>query len=312
MNSAAEVTKRIAEWKTQGLTKSAFSVKIAEACMGWPYVWGGYGQFDTPANRRSYANRSSCPEGESKVIVSKCQVLKGTKSTCAGCRYYPHGASTRFFDCRGFTRWVLQQVGIRIEGGGATSQWNASANWKAKGEIGDGIPETVCCVFMRNGKKMSHTGLYVGNGRIIHCSGEVKEGRITDRGWSHWAVPVGMEGDVPVPTTKPTVRRGSAGAYVKELQEDLIKLGYDVGKTGADGKFGANTELAVKRFQANHQLTADGVCGPATWEAIEKAIDPQPVTVLWTVHIPHLTEYQADALRMNYVGSWKTAEGSDA
>ena len=40
---------------------------------------------------------------------------------------------------------------------------------------------------MRDGSSMSHTGMHLGNGEIIHCSGEVKRGKAADRGWTHYA-----------------------------------------------------------------------------------------------------------------------------
>jgi N-acetylmuramoyl-L-alanine amidase len=46
-----------------------------------------------------------------------------------------------------------------------------------------------------------------------------------------------------------SLRYGSNGAEVKELQEDLIALGYDLGKWGADGDYGNATVNAVKKFQ---------------------------------------------------------------
>ena len=65
---------------------------------------------------------------------------------------------------------------------------------------------------------------------------------------------------------------GCEGTDVKELQSDLIRLGYDCGRWGADGDFGDATELAVKAFQRDHGLTADGECGPRTCAALEKAL----------------------------------------
>ena len=56
------------------------------------------------------------------------------------------------------------------------------------------------------------------------------------------------------------LKRGSKGSHVKELQTAL-----DI---SADGIFGSGTELAVRRFQSENGLTADGIVGTKTWEAI--------------------------------------------
>ena len=51
-----------------------------------------------------------------------------------------------------------------------------------------------------------------------------------------------------------TLKNGSEGDDVKELQTDLIELGYDCGRWGADGDFGDATEMAVKDLQTDHKL----------------------------------------------------------
>ena len=94
MNSAADLTNMINNWAAMGLTRAEMSVKVAEACMGWHYVWGGAGQKCTPGYRRSYANRDSCPEGEARQIVSLCQVLNGKRGNCDGCKWYQSTQST--------------------------------------------------------------------------------------------------------------------------------------------------------------------------------------------------------------------------
>lgn len=71
---------------------------------------------------------------------------------------------------------------------------------------------------------------------------------------------------------KYNIRYGNTGVYVKELQEKLIKLGYSCGNAGADGDYGKGTLNALTSFQRDHSLEVDGIAGPMTWNAIEKAL----------------------------------------
>ena len=63
-----------------------------------------------------------------------------------------------------------------------------------------------------------------------------------------------------------TLRKGSKGDDVRELQRGLIKMGFSVGKWGADGDFGGSTKNAVMAFQKKYGLTPDGVFGPKSYE----------------------------------------------
>ena len=71
-----------------------------------------------------------------------------------------------------------------------------------------------------------------------------------------------------------TVRRGDRGLAVEELQQILNDLGYSAG--AADGIFGARTETAVRAFQADNGLTADGLVGRRTKEVLEEQAKPLP------------------------------------
>ena len=51
---------------------------------------------------------------------------------------------------------------------------------------------------------------------------------------------------------------GSEGSDVRALQEMLLSLGYELPRYGADGDFGAETEAALRAFQADAGLVADG------------------------------------------------------
>lgn len=59
-------------------------------------------------------------------------------------------------------------------------------------------------------------------------------------------------------------------AAVRALQMDLMSLGYDLPKFGADGSFGDELEAAVKKYQKDKKMPVDGIAGPATLAAIEK------------------------------------------
>lgn len=305
MNSAATVTNLMNQWKLLSIEKAAFVVKLAESCLGWSYVYGARGEICNKTTRNKYYNNYLTRNpGEAAQIKKTCQILNGKKDSCEGCSFYPNG-STRCFDCRGFTYWVFLQVGIKIEGGGATSQWNDDNNWSEKGDIKDLPAGKVACVFMRNGSTMGHTGIHIGGGNIIHCSGTVTRGKTTDKGWTHYAIPKGMEGVVPVPdpgTDRPTLRKGSKGEYVTLLQTKLIQLGYDLNPYGADGSYGNKTVEAVKLFQIDHNLTDDGICGKKTWAAL----DSGEIT-LFTVTIQHVSKTVAEGIIKTYGGNM-TAE----
>ena len=68
-----------------------------------------------------------------------------------------------------------------------------------------------------------------------------------------------------------TLKLNSQGTKVSQLQTDLKQLGYYYAKI--TGNFGAKTEAAVKAFQKAKGLTADGVAGTKTLDAIAVAVD---------------------------------------
>jgi len=87
---------------------------------------------------------------------------------------------------------------------------------------------------------------------------------------------------------------GDSGSAVKQLQQMLIKLGYDCGKWGADGDFGDATELAVEKFQRDHGLTADGEVGPQTMAALKAAVESDGKTTGKAVKIVNGNCYVRD------------------
>lgn len=67
------------------------------------------------------------------------------------------------------------------------------------------------------------------------------------------------------------IRKGNRGPEVTFLQKKLISLGYELPRFGADGTFGAETVAAVKEFQRDQRITADGIVGPETFSKLNRA-----------------------------------------
>ncbi|WLW51222.1 serine/threonine-protein kinase [Streptomyces sp. YU58] len=63
-------------------------------------------------------------------------------------------------------------------------------------------------------------------------------------------------------------RLGDSGKRVQQVQCMLTKRGYGLGGSDADGEFGTGTESAVRAFQSDRGLAADGVVARDTWGAL--------------------------------------------
>jgi peptidoglycan hydrolase-like protein with peptidoglycan-binding domain len=106
----------------------------------------------------------------------------------------------------------------------------------------------------------------------------------------------------PVPAftcnpNSPTLQPGSTGTKVAELQRLLVQLGYGslLGQGGIDGKFGTDTQNAVKKFQQDNKLPANGIVRPAIWSKICTLVtsvtsSPVPSPSSQPIQIP--TQYQ--------------------
>ena len=81
--------------------------------------------------------------------------------------------------------------------------------------------------------------------------------------------------DPSLPTPLPSLRRGSRGERVVQLQNRLTELGYYSGVV--DGQYGPATEQAVMLFQRANGLEADGYVGEATQARLD-ADDAVPYT----------------------------------
>ncbi|MDR3565110.1 MAG: NlpC/P60 family protein [Negativicutes bacterium] len=84
--------------------------------------------------------------------------------------------------------------------------------------------------------------------------------------WRIWLLSTILFSMVALVQAAGVIQEGDWGQDVSQIQEQLSAQGYQVGT--ADGEFGAMTTSAVKAFQQDRGLTADGVIGAATYKLL--------------------------------------------
>ena len=88
---------------------------------------------------------------------------------------------------------------------------------------------------------------------------------------------VSLVTNTPAPTVTPSyLANGSEGEMVVQLQQRLQQLGYYTG--ALDGQYGNGTKSAVRIFQQQHGLDADGVAGQQTMTVLYSA-DAQYIVI---------------------------------
>lgn len=225
------------------------------------------------------------------------------------------------WDCAGLCRWAAKQNGLAIHAG-SNLIWRNDLTKKGAITKGMQLPVGALVFTGTSENDHPHIGTYTGDGMVTEANGAIKgciQSELSNTKWKWWGLEKGVDyefipggGTAPAPdpepakTTKPTLRKGNKNVYVKEMQTDLDKLGYNLGICGVDGDFGTATEKALKEFQRDHGLAVDGVCGPKTWAELQSAADkvsakPEPVK-LYTVTISGLAEDKAKAITQQYGG----------
>lgn len=256
----------------------------------WGYIWGTAGEKWTE---------------EKQAAIEKTTAQKYEKARKYGKKWIGHVVS----DCSGLFSWAFRQLGGTMYHGSNTMylKWCTDKGQLQKGRRTDGKglkPGTA--VFVWNGETYSHVGLYIGDGVVIEAASTQKgvtTSKVSDGKWTHWGELKGVDysgsQEEPMAEIKPTLKRGSKGDYVRILQTMLENKGYDLGSYGIDGDYGRATEAAVKAFQKDHGLKADGICGEKTWAALGEA-EPEKT---WTVTIKGLTRAKAEEIITMYGGT---------
>lgn len=253
---------------------------------GWGYIYGASGQIWTQAKQDAATDAQTKQWGQQWV-------------------------GKHVIDCSGVGYLAMRELGSYTPHG-SNSMWKSYTVKRGSlkgGKRSDG-GELKIGMFIWTGNDAdgrNHVGYYIGNGNVLEAGGcqyGVILTPITKSKWTWWgeAKYIDYEGGGE-PVGKPTLRKGDQGEYVTLLQTKLIQLGYDLSPYGADGKFGKKTQAAVMAFQNDRGLKQDGICGPATWEAIDSG-----ETVLYTVTIQHVSKSVAESI-VNTYGGTMTKEG---
>ena len=183
----------------------------------WGYIWGTDGDMWTEARQKQLEQTTDKDREQGRLYGSK---------------WIGH----RVADCSGLFSWAFKQLGGYMYHGSDTMyrKYCTAKGELKKGQRTDGAalkPGTA--VFVWNGKKYSHVGLYVGGGVVIEAMGTkngVTTTKVTAAKWTHWGELKGVdyagsaaqEPDTGFPAEsawRPTIRKGNKGAVVKELQE---------------------------------------------------------------------------------------------
>ncbi len=228
-------------------------------------------------------------------------MINGKALAEAGFSYL--GVSYSKMDCQAFVEQCLRDCGLEKNLAGSNAWFREVRNHgtimtpeECVRQLGTVPPGAFLFILEQDGGEpekyrkdglgnASHIGIATGRGEgAIHSSasrGCVAESRFRNKtisgGWnrvglwdriSYDYVTANNETGASAPVTRPTLRRGSRGNVVKELQALLISRGYDLGRWGADGIFGKQTMKAVKAFQKDCGIRVDGVVGPVTYSRL--------------------------------------------
>lgn len=100
--------------------------------------------------------------------------------TLIGTPYKAGGSSPNGFDCSGFMHYVFQKIGISLPRSSKDMATVGNPIGKHELQLGDMV------FFAHNGKRISHVGMYVGNGQFIHSPSSGKSVEITALDGHYW------------------------------------------------------------------------------------------------------------------------------
>jgi zinc D-Ala-D-Ala carboxypeptidase len=138
------------------------------------------------------------------------------------------------------------------------SAQNAAVSWPivSRGAAGERVV-TIQYLLGQRGYRLAVDGLF----------GPATQAAVMSFQRRNKVVVSGVVGNITWPKLVVTLKLHSKGDAVRALQHQL-RYAYGHRSVAVDGYFGQKTLAAVKIFQRNHKLTADGIVGNATWKAL--------------------------------------------
>lgn len=257
------------------LFSAAEMVEWMRGCVGQPYWYGTYWNKCTKDLHSRKAKQYPSHYGASRTSRYNADIAAGrTAADCVG------GIKGAAWGMLGAHAPKYASGGVPDKSADGMFAWckEHGADWGAIKTI----PERVGVAVRFAG----HIGIYAGGGKALEWRGFAHGMVITnlkDRPWTHWCELPWVEYAAGAPQKPPAgvtlgarlLRRGMAGDDVEALQTLLMMLGHALPKYGADGDFGAETEKALKAFQARERLKVDGVYGAKSHAALMGVIAEQ-------------------------------------
>lgn len=280
----------------------------------WGYIWGSAGIEWTQAKQEQKVQYMVSKYGSNWQKNSDAKNDNYYSAALYGAKWIGHTVA----DCSGLFTWAFRQLGGTMYHGSNTMYREyCTSKGKLTSELKKSLQPGTAVFTGSSETNHPHVGLYVGNGKVIEASGTqagVCVSNLTANKWTYWGKLKGVDYSTqnsPVspsePTneqkpvqTMPTLRKGDKGDYVSILQNKLLVRGYKLPRFGADGDFGNETLEAVKQFQRDHGLTADGVVGAKTWGALESNTEK---VILYTAIVKGVTKAVGDEIIAKYGGT---------
>lgn len=210
------------------------------------YVWGAQGQKKPTITEEWIRRREKTKRNADRAIAHwKKEVRDG------------YGDVLRAFDCSGLGTYFFLKKDL------IDHDLNADGLMRLCEPIERKSLREGDLVFRLNGERAVHVGYAIDHDAVIEAKGrDVGVVESTARGWDRYGRPPFFRSVRTLKLSDPYMR----GEDVRLVQNALKRNGYDPGQI--DGVYGRKTQRAVKRYQRDHGLKADGIVGKQTRESL--------------------------------------------